>query len=458
MNDIRKVSNHTYAAHLEDGRVYFLSNAIDGSLGGSFGNVILRNNYKNWEVMPQSVGDRKIVPYGWDNNIPLFIRDTINENNLAPGIIEKQKGLLWGQGPQLYRLNISEGEISQAWTRDLEIERWLKTWDYKGYLLAVMGDFLNTGGFFDAKHLARGWRIGMRKQIASLEHLPVKSTRLEWPEDDRRELAACKHILVGNFEHSCIETRITVYPVFDGANPGKYPVSASYNRMPSFGQDFYSLPQFWGAMRWIIRGSEIPTIFKYVTENGINLAYHVHSTQAYWDYRRDVLSRAHPDWDDARIEVEISKITKELLDSMVSVLTGKENAGKMFHSIDVADESGNEREWKIEAVDQKIKDFVESQLKIAEASVSAITSGMGLHPSLSNIMVNGKLASGSEMLYAFKLYLNSATAIPTLLITSSINAAIRFNFPEKEDIQMGFFHQSVKTEESLSSSQRIKNQ
>ena len=82
---------------------------------------------------------------------------------------------------------------------------------------------------------------------------------------------------------------------------------------------------------------------------------------------------------------------------------------------------------------------------------------MGLHPSLSNIMVNGKLASGSEMLYAFKLYLNSDTAIPTMLLTSSINEAIRFNFPEKR-VRLGFYHQSVKTEESISSSDRLKNQ
>ena len=129
----------------------------------------------------------------------------------------------------------------------------------------------------------------------------------------------------------------------------------------------------------------------------------------------------------------------------------------MYHSIDCTDDLGNVHPWKIEAVDQKIKDFVDSQLKIAEASVSAITSGMGLHPSLSNIMVNGKLASGSEMLYAFKLFLNSDTAIPTMLLMASINEAININFPDKK-LQMGFYHQSVKTEESISSGDRLKNQ
>ena len=61
------------------------------------------------------------------------------------------------------------------------------------------------------------------------------------------------------------------------------------------------------------------------------------------------------------------------------------------------------------------------------------------------------------MLYAFKLFLNSDTAIPTMLLMASINEAININFPGKK-LQMGFYHQSVKTEESISSGDRLKNQ
>lgn len=456
MKHIEQISEHSVAAHLDDGRVFILSNAIDGSLAGAVGRTFILNDRRDWEVMPQSVGNYRIVPYGWNNDIPAFIRDTVSDNNLAPGIIARQKGLLWGQGPQLYRTVFENGQISQQWMEDPEAQAWLESWEYKRYLLGVMEDFLHTGGYFDARYLTRGSRLSREKKVSHLEHIPVGMARLEWPEDGSRRIEACKHILVGDFEHGCTGSGVMEYPVFDPKAPGKHPAAASYRRLDSFGRSFYSVPQFWGALRWIVRGSEIPSIFKYVTDNGINLAYHVHSSQAYWDYRREVLTKAHPDWSDAEIEKEIMNITKNLLDSMTQVLTGKENAGKMFHSIDCADDTGNVHPWKIEAVDQKIKDFVESQLKIAEASVSAITSGMGLHPSLSNIMVNGKLASGSEMLYAFKLYLASDTAIPTMLITASINEALEINFPGRK-LQLGFYHQSVKTEESLSAGNRLKN-
>ena len=142
---------------------------------------------------------------------------------------------------------------------------------------------------------------------------------------------------------------------------------------------------------------------------------------------------------------------------MTDVLSGKENAGKMLHTIDLYDDNGNPISWKIEPIEQKMKDFVETQLKISEASTSAITSGMGLHPSLSNIMVNGKLASGSELLYAFKLYLSSDVDIASSIILEPINQAIAFNFPDK-NLKLGFYHRSVKSEEATSPKDRVKNE
>ena len=444
-----KITNHSYAIHTDDGHVFILSNRLDHSLN-SFASW---GRGGNWETLPHSVGPAKVVPYGPSNDLPTFIRDVVSDNNLVPGVIARQMGLLWGQGPQLYSLDFTDGNITKVWTEDKEIMNWLKSWNFEEYLRACTTDYLHLSGFFNSVHLTKGSRIGAKK-IAHLEHIPAKNARLGWT--DTKDIRDVKEIFVGNFEMRCMDTGVTKYPVYDPSDPGKYPVSAAYNHLYSFSRDFYSLPQFWGALKWIIRGSEIPSIFKYVTENSINLAYHIHSPEAYWDMRRRMLRTLHEDWTEQEIEVEIGKLTVKLLKKMTEALSGKTNAGKAFHTIDVVDDTGATREWKVEAVDQKTKDFIEGQLKISEASTSAITSGMGLHPSLSNIMVNGKLASGSELLYAFKLYLNSDVEIPSSIILRPINQAIAFNFPNK-DLQIGFYHQSVKSEESLTSSARIKN-
>lgn len=452
MSDIRKISERTFAAHLDDGRVFTLSN----DRGGSLDSVLWEVHDRNWEHMPYSVGGRKVVPFGVDNNLPSRLRDVLGSNNLAPGILERQMGLLFGQGAYLSRLVYRDGKIIHSWEEDRDIQSWLDSWDHVSYIKGCMTDYLHLKGFFDAKFLNRGARIGAPARIARLEHIPAKNARLEWTESGK--LADVRHIVVGDFERNCVSGGVTTYPVYDRADPGRYKASASYNHTYSFARDFYSVPAYWGALRWIVRGSEIPAIFKYVTDNGINLAYHIQAPQEYWDQKRESLRMANPEWSDQQVEAKISELTSKMLDSLTEVLSGKENAGKFLYTVDLPAESGGGRAtWTIAAIDQKIKDFVESQLKISEASSSAITSGMGLHPSLSNVMVNGKLASGSELLYAFKLFLLSDTEIASRAILEPINQAIAFNFPSK-GLKLAFYHKQLESEEALTSSARLRNQ
>ena len=452
MSSIKQISEHSFAAHLNDGQVLTLSNRRDDDINSVLWSV---GRSYNWENTPHAIGDFRIVPYGPNNLLPSELRSTVDDNNLAPGIIERQLGLLFGQGVFLYQLAFEDGEIKHIWQQDNEIESWLSDWDFMSYIKGITTDYLYLKGFFNAIYLTRGHRLGSAPKISHLEHIPAKNARLEWA--DSRKLSDVKHILVGNFEQNCYDTGIQSFPVYDRRNPARYPVSAAYNSTYSFSRDFYSVPPYWGALRWIVRGSEIPTIFKYVTDNGLNLAYHVHSPFEYWENKREVIKQMHPEWSEAQVEKRIAELSTQLLEDLTHVLSGKENAGKFFHTVDITDETGATHTWKIEAIDQKIKDFVDSQLKIAEASSSAITSGMGLHPSLSNVMVNGKLASGSEMLYAFRLHLLSNVAIAEQAILEQINQAIAFNFPKK-NLRLGFYHQSLKAEEALSSSDRIKNQ
>lgn len=450
MSEVRRISEHSWALHVDDGRVYTLSNkGADG-----IDSLLWRASRVNWERAPYSVAGMQVIPYGTDNLLPTHLRDALDSNNLAPGILERQMGLLYGQGAHLCRLVYDGGEIRREWAHDAAVESWLDSFDLGAYIRGAMTDYLHLKGFFNLVRLERGGRIGLPPRIASVEHIPAKNARLEWT--DTCDIRDVRHIVTGDFEHQCVGTGVRVYPVYDRRDPARHAVSAAYNRTASYARDFYSVPQWWGALRWIFRGSEIPTIFKYVTDNGLNLAYHVHSPEEYWDRKREAIRRGHPDWDDTKVEEEIKEITGQLMHSLTAVLSGKENAGKFFHTVDVTDPSGNPVKWTIEPIDQKIKDFVDSQLAIAKESVSAITSGMGLHPSLSNVMVSGKLASGSEMLYAFKLFLLSDTELAASAILEPVNQAIAFNFPG-HDLRLAFYHSALKAEEAVTEGDRVKN-
>ena len=209
MSKIERISKHSYALHMADGRVYTLSNHV----GGDLDSMLWRIPMRNWEYMPQTIGGFRIVPYGMDNRLPEQMRDVVSDNNLAPGIIERQMGLLFGQGAFLNQISFENGEIRRIWQSDADIEAWLADWDYVAYIKGAMTDYLYLKGFFDAKYLERGYRIGRPARIARLEHIPAKNARLEWT--DSRNIADVKHILVGDFENSCTGTGIRSYPVYD---------------------------------------------------------------------------------------------------------------------------------------------------------------------------------------------------------------------------------------------------
>ncbi len=412
----------------------------------------------NWEYSSQHVMGKRIVSYGEGNDLPVMVRDLVQNNHLAPGILQRQKGLLYGQGAFLYRNVVNGDEIVRQWVDDAEISAWLRSWDAFRFIEKATVETSHMNGYYAIHFMERGQRLGdklgRKAKIARLKFVPTANGRLQWV--DSKDIEDVKEIYVGDFENGCIPNGIQTFPVYDPFDPGKHPVSASYNYVYTFGRNFYSTPAFMGAIRWILRGSDIPLIFKYVTDNGLNLAYHIHSPSQYWEDKKAKLQEIHPTLQPVELDRKLAKVKAEIMETITEVLSGKTNAGKFFESIDFFDQDGNLCTWKIEAVDQKIKDFVESQLKIGDAANSAITSGMQLHPSLTNIVMNGTLGSGSQMLYAHKIYQLSDTAIPEMVVLGPINQAIRYNFGG--DLQLGFYRKSGLAEEKVSPDDRLINE
>ncbi|WP_375585970.1 hypothetical protein [Cyclobacterium xiamenense] len=410
----------------------------------------------DWEADPTIIGGQKLVPHGLNNDLPVIIRDIMDKNNLAPGILEREMGLLYGDGPQLYQVKYEEGKVSREYVEDASVQAWLDSWDYKRYIDMAMVEYKYMKGVYVKRVRNRAPRIGGPGMIKYLEVVPGTDARLEWPEQGPKRLESVKRIWVGDFQNHCLHTGMTGYPMHDPWKPFQYGISIGYHNKYSFGRNFYSVPSYYGSLNWIMRSSDIPEVLKYLSENGITSAYHIHSPEGYWVAKEEKIEKMHPGETDAQRSKRLEELKDETFQKMARVLTGKRNAGKFIETVDFYDEDGNKNEWKVEAIDQKIKDFVESQVKIGEKADSATTSGMGLHPSLSNIIVNGQLSSGSQMLYALKLYMASDTTLPEEVIFEPINQAIAANFPGKK-LRMGFYHHSVMKEEDVAPNDRVVN-
>jgi len=449
MSNTHKISKNTRAINTDVG-CYVVS------MDANFGDTDFTQDHKiDWEANPQIVQGHRVVPYGVNNNLPVELRNLLDDNNLAPGILEREKGLLFGQGPKLYTEDIVEGEFKRTWLKDDEIQKWLDTWNYMRFIDMAMTEYKHLKGIFVRWYRNKAPRIGGAGKITEIKVIPGTDARLGWPEKGAKRLEDVTKILTGDFENDCRETGIYNYPIFNKYDPFKYRVSMSYNNAYSFGRTFYSTPGFWGSRHWIQRNNDVVASIKYFQENAINAAFHIQSPAGYWEEKTANIVTDNPAWSEKQVANKIDEIKEEMFKKITEVLTGKKNAGKFIETVSFYDDQGNLQEWKVIPIEQHLKDFITAMIKIAEHGTSATTSGIGLHPSLSNIIVNGQLASGSQMLYALKLYLASDTTQAEQIIFETINDAIKINFPEKK-VKMGFYRQIVMKEQEVTPKERTK--
>lgn len=405
-----------------------------------------------YEQEPYNVGQFRIIPNGSTNQFPQELREILEENNLSEGVFKRQRGLLWGQGPFLYTEKWEDNQKSRTWTEDSEVQDWLHSFDYEDMLRRAIVDYNHMEGHYAKFIRNRGARIGYPSMIARVENVGYHRCRLEWPEVDG---TPPKNIIAGNWYNPSLNN-LKAYPVFNPLLPFNAPVSMIFSNMVSFARDSYGLPAFYGTLSWIRRGSSIPKILEALSRNTLNIKYHIKSPASYWEAKKEALQNSCVNENKQYTDKMLEDLKDETFKQLGVVLSGQDNVGKFFTSETILNEREALEDWKIEPIDMKVKDYIDSQLNIARQADSAITSGLGLHPSLSNIIVDGKLASGSEQLYALKLYLATETTIPENIVCKPLNLAIAANWPSKK-LKVGFYHDIVKTEDSTTPKDRLKN-
>ncbi len=405
------------------------------------------------KLFPYRIGEFEMIPYGDSNNLPWELREILDENNITPEVLNKQAQLLWGQGPAFYEVRFTEGKRTKFWVSDPDIEAWLKSWEWEDYLLKATIEFRHTNGHFTRYFRTRAPRVGNPGRIARLEHVSCLDARLEWPDENNR----INNIIVGDYTKAW-QKGLKRYPIFDTENPFRYPVSMRYSNLYSFALDNdYSRPSYYGILNWIRLGSSIPKLLTNFNDNSAAIKYHIESPAMYWELKRDLLKQNCEKKGIEYKESMLEDLKDEIFKKFAEALVGIEKAGKLLTTETIFDEIGHEYVgWKVNVLDQKVKDYIEAQVEITKRSDFEITAGLGVHPALSNLSADGNLPSGSEQLYAFKLYLATGVEIPEGIVCRDINNAIRANFPEK-NLRMGFYHDVVLTEEMTPTKERLRN-
>jgi len=413
--------------------------------------------------VPMRIGDFQIIPFGKENNMPEEIRKILDENHITPELLDKKANLLWGQGPAQYEVVFEEGKRIVKWTEDKEVSAWLKDWDHEDYLLKALVETKHINGHFTKYYRNRVSRsgvdpdylknLGLTDRISKLEHVSSVNARLEWPDDQNQ----VRNIITGDFQQYW-KRGLKQYPIFFFKDPFRSAVSMRYSNMYTFALDNeYSRPPIYSILNWIKLDSTLPQLLLNYNVNAAAIRHHIKSPAIYWAGKEDQLKKhcelKGVEYKDSMLE----DLKDDTFAAFAEGLIGIEKAGKMITSETIYDEIGQEYVgWEVITIDQKVKNYITAQIEIVKRAKFEITAAFGLHPALSNMSADGNLPSGSEQLYAFKLYLATSTNIQESIVCKDINHAIAVNFPDK-NIKIGFYHDQLLTEEMTNPKDRIKN-
>lgn len=393
-------------------------------------------------------GDWKVFPYGENNELPIQIRNIVYSNSISPGILNKKTGMNWGKGPKLYEEKFDEkGKLYREYKNDAEVQAWLDTWDYEGYLAKAATDFSHVESFFTKVVQNRGWRIGRAPKIKKLEHISM----------DRKPIVAGKqytptHILLARENEP---QTYDAFPFFDKYEPFKYPLSVKYSNLYTFASSFFSIPHIMGSIPWIIQSTNVPKFLAALSRNSINIKYHITSPKEYWDQKKQDIKDDCSEKGKPYKDYMFKNFKKKMLKQVETVLSGLENAGKFWHSEQVLVVEGVnviEMGWVIKVIDQKMTDTVNAQISIANKADKSAATGVGVHNAIGNISESGG-NTGSEQYYALNNYLQTGIELPEMVIMWCMNAAIKANFPQKS-LKMGLYHDEMNRQEDVSQSQR----
>jgi len=420
------------------------------SVGKGWDNPMASFGPNAWMQKKIRVHGYDIIPMGENNALPEKVSGLLDHFYAGEGILGKIQGLQYGQGPKLYEEDIVDNQVVRKWVKSDQIDKWMKSWDHKRVILKWLTDLTHMQGFFWRGKLKKGARIGREPFIDSLEHIPYQKCRLIYPPDGYDEP---QEILVGDWPYPD-PNKLAPYPIFDPKNPFKHRVFMGYENVYSFCKDFMSTPRFLGAFEWLELAGTLAGLLRTYNHRSSALSLHIESPKEYWEEKEDELKdyckKKNIEYSREMLEEYKDKAFMEF----TAGITGEKNVGSFLHTQSFYDDLSNSFVgWKVNTIDKKIKDYIEAQILISKQADTAATSGFGLDPVLANLIIDGKLSSGSEKLYSIKVYNASETAIPEMIMFSKLNKILESNF--NTNYEVGFYRTIVNAESNVSPNNRI---
>lgn len=435
------------------------------------------------------VNDYNVMSRGCNNTQCEEIEQDIKHNRLLPRLINKQINMLYGTGPAIYRSIIQDGKRVKLWEEQKVIMDWLEQWQengmeqsYTDFAQTIIKNFYYFRDYFVKWRFSLGAAIG-KMPIAGLEVLENKHCRLA---TNRTDVATTqinykdfRQVLVGNWVFG--PCNYQVYPKFDIREVANYRFAAvSHHREKSVG-DFYGLNETHAGTREYIKGSnQTAEYINSFYKNSLAAKIHIIIPNAWVESKRKQLQALCEEnarrkkeglalitYGDIEIgttysESYIMQVIQQETRKLSEYLSGARNQGKAYvtTSFRTGQNGQDEERWRIETVDLKYKEYIESLITYDKRADEVLLSSVGLDSSISSVSKDGIISkSGSDVYYNYLLYILSLTPDDEKC-SEPFNMAIKINFPSlyAAGYRIGYYREVPSRQEDVSPNDRLNKQ
>lgn len=434
-----------------------------------------------------SVNGYQVCMRGVNNNLCDEVTTEIKQNRLLPRLYSKEIKMLYGNGPCAYMQTVEGGKMKREYTALPEWDEWMNTWQERGmettaqeFAKTNIKNFYYFGDFFCKFRFARGKRLGMMP-VAGIEPLENKHCRLATTRQDiayeQISYSDFRHIAVGRWSYGLGNYKI--YPKFALSEVDNYLYAAVSHHREKSVDEFYGVNEtHQGARPYILGSNSTATYINSFLRNSLAAKIHIVIPNAWVVSKRSQLTKLceenklRKSKDKDLVKYNGIEIGTEYRESLLveymrlelrkigDYLSGAENQGKAYSSISFMDASGHEQQWKIETIDLKYKEYIDSLIAYDKRTEEALLSSVGLDASISAVSKDGVISkSGSDSYYNYLIYIMSLTPEDEIC-AEPFNIALKLNFPNlyKQGYRIGFYREVPQRQEDISPKDRLNNQ
>lgn len=434
-----------------------------------------------------SVNGYQVCMRGVNNNLCDEVTTEIKQNRLLPRLYSKEIKMLYGNGPCAYMQTVEGGKMKREYTALPAWDEWLNSWQERGmestaqeFAKTNIKNFYYFGDFFCKFRFARGKRLGMMP-VAGIEPLENKHCRLATTRQDiayeQINYSDFRHIAVGRWSYGLGNYKI--YPKFALSEVDNYLYAAVSHHREKSVDEFYGVNEtHQGARPYILGSNSTATYINSFLRNSLAAKIHIVIPNAWVVSKRSQLTKLceenklRKSKDKDLVKYNGIEIGTEYRESLLveymrlelrkigDYLSGAENQGKAYSSISFMDASGHEQQWKIETIDLKYKEYIDSLIAYDKRTEEALLSSVGLDASISAVSKDGVISkSGSDSYYNYLIYIMSLTPEDEIC-SEPFNIALKLNFPNlyKQGYRIGFYREVPQRQEDISPKDRLNNQ